>query len=367
MTDQPTADLQPGLRTVRRDARSVAASLTNPGCVRRQTLDAAGVNLDRLADILGIAIPPTSISAVIHGNRFEQLVVDNDASHVRRLLADTFTVNVDDADLSDLSGEATPDGQLSRAVRARATRRELVDYLNGGPPRLVRHAMTRLMVAGEWVYLEPDLLAFTADRQIVVCEVKSFPAIDGVADPRKVAHAALQMAVYVLSLRNTVGRLGGDPNLICGHGLLILPSNFTTWPAGFPVALEPAVIRLRRQIGQMRTLSADIGRLLPPHPDTGQPNPDAVQQALRQLPCRFSDACTGCPLHHSCRDEAWQQRTVDVLGGPVQETCGAVTQLDRVLALADGTARPHGPSEAALADILGRASAVAGRYGLGGR
>jgi hypothetical protein len=58
-----------------------------------------------------------------------------------------------------------------------------------------------LEVAGQAVYLEPDLIAFRSQGRFHVVEVKSFAVIDGQADPSKVAAASIQSAVYVLAVR----------------------------------------------------------------------------------------------------------------------------------------------------------------------
>lgn len=65
-----------------------------------------------------------------------------------------------------------------------------------------------LTVAGQRVYLEPDLIAFQLAGRFHVVEIKSFAVIDGQADASKVSAAATQAAVYVLAMRQLLTEAG---------------------------------------------------------------------------------------------------------------------------------------------------------------
>ena len=98
-------------------------------------------------------------------------------------------------DLGDVAGNP------SRELRHVRTRQGLTgpDY---APRTLFDHPLLRLRVGGRHAYLEPDLIALRLDGSFHVIEIKSFPIIDGQADPGKVAAAAIQSAVYVRALRD---------------------------------------------------------------------------------------------------------------------------------------------------------------------
>src|SRR5450756_3221669 len=81
------------------------------------------------------------------------------------------------------------------------------------------HPLLRLAVGGRHAYLEPDLIALHHRGRFHVVEIKSFPIIDGQADPAKVAAAAIQSAVYVHALRDL---LGGDPGGVHYETVLVL-------------------------------------------------------------------------------------------------------------------------------------------------
>ena len=72
-------------------------------------------------------------------------------------------------------------------LRARLTRPRAEEMVTDPTQayNLIRHAMTRLDFGGEAVYLEQDVLAFAVDGRIHVVEIKSYPRIDGRADPTK--------------------------------------------------------------------------------------------------------------------------------------------------------------------------------------
>jgi hypothetical protein len=80
---------------------------------------------------------------------------------------------------------------------------------------LLDRPLLRLEVAGSTVSLEPDAIAVGPDGRWTVVEIKSFPILDGSADPTKVGAAARQAAVYLLALRATAAALDATvtPNI----------------------------------------------------------------------------------------------------------------------------------------------------------
>lgn len=359
------------------NARRIAGGLEQPGCPRRQLLDAAAVPLDAVAKLLNCPEGAQSPFAITRGNSFEQRVFDNGMAElialVRACLGYDLTA-VAQVDLSAAQISATF-GRCDNRLRVKETQHHLRAMLSGDPAAcsLLRHPMTTLDVGGITAYLEADALSFYAGGRLTSVEVKSFAAIDGVPDPEKTAVALLQSAVYVISLQDTVAALGWDPAVVSTRVLLVLARDFSLTPVGFVRDIASTVRRLRRRLASLPA-TADLAAVIPaglslpafPARDaTGDERRAAARRtadAVGALPCKFGDGCMSCPLFRFCRDEARTGGSVTATGSAVAEVCGDVATVDTALALAEGHRIPTSPAEAAVAVHLGRAAAVAARH-----
>jgi hypothetical protein len=369
----------------RRHARTVADSLATPGCTRRRVIDGAGADINVLAELLGCPPANQSRFALTRGNAFEKIVTDNGMAYVIALVREKLDFDIGQVRQLDLSAAAvmTAHGRCDNELRVKLTANALRTWWNDDPdsPNLLRHAMTRLDVGGETVYLEQDVLAFRIGDSATVVEIKSFPAVDGVADPDKVAASALQSAVYVVSIQDTLVGLGADPGRVSLDSLLILPLNFSLTPTAHLVHLGSAVARLRRQLASLPRVEAllDGGAVTVSLPAFDPKAPtetnaekrarkaaaDQAADALSALPPRFGDECVSCPLFRFCRDNERAAGTVAVLGSMAANACGEISTVGTALALAEGRRRPRSAAETAVATTLGRAHSVAARYGIG--
>ena len=117
------------------------------------------------------------------------------------------------------------------------------------------------------MHLEPDLVAARLDGRFHVVEIKSFPVIDGQADPAKVAAAAIQSAVYVLALRELLAAAGQDPELVSHEVVLVCPRDFANQPVASLLDVRKQLLVLRRQLDRMARiddlLDAAAGGLQP--------------------------------------------------------------------------------------------------------
>lgn len=367
------------------NARRVAGALEAPGCQRRTALDAAAVNLDMLASLIsGTPRDRQSPFALTRGNQFEQQVVANGMAEIVSLARRHLGLVIPEVRQRDLSAsalrEAYPDvtGAKMNQLRARLTR-QYVEEMLADPVQaynLIRHAMTRLDFGGETVYLEQDVLAFAVEGRIHVVEIKSFPRIDGRADPAKASATVRQTAVYVLSLQHLIVDIGGSPDVVDTTTMIVLPENLSFRPTAVTINIDMYVRRLRRQLATVPR-AVDIldaipaGTRLPAHPASGC-SPDelaaaarSARDALAPLPPRFTDGCVSCPLFQHCRDEAEFHRSTSRLGSAVAGACGSVTDIAAALDLADGRRTPANASEAAVAAALDRGAAAA-RLAAGG-
>ncbi|MFD5389546.1 hypothetical protein ACFWMG_32415, partial [Streptomyces sp. NPDC127074] len=192
------------------DARALAALAANPGCRRRALLDGAGIDKGALASALGApANFGQSQFAHQRGNSFEARVKADGGADLVRLLHERLR---DGSEPPGPGAVATPDltapGPQGRTARTALALREATE---AGRWALLDHPMVSLDVAGSPAFLEPDAVVVHPDGSWTVVEIKSFPMVDGSADPAKVGAAARQSAVYTLALERVASMIGRPP------------------------------------------------------------------------------------------------------------------------------------------------------------
>lgn len=356
-------------------ARRVAATLEAPGCARRAVLDAALVDIDQLARVLGAPPDRQSPFAIGRGNRFERdLTEPTGMPDIIALTRRHLGLDIPEVRQKDLSYAAVAEEfpGVTNELRETLTRQYIAHMLAGDPGayNLLRHPMTSLYIGGVPAWLEQDVLAFAVAGRLYVVEIKSYPCIDGRADQDKVSASARQSAVYVLSLMNVAEQLGYDRSRVSTEVLLVMPENMSLTPVGHKINVQVPVKRLQREIAS----APDIGHILaglpsglalPKLPGRKAPQDQvaaaatAAAETISALPARFGDPCLQCPMFRVCRDEAESQGLTARLGNTTASACGDVRTVDRALALAEGFALPANESEAALAAVLARGAAAA--------
>ncbi|MCM3920130.1 hypothetical protein ND748_00265 [Frankia sp. AiPs1] len=357
------------------DARRIAGLLDAPGCMRRQVIDAASVPMKDLAPLIGCREPRQSSYALQRGVRFEQSVTSNAMSFLLPLVREQLALDVREVREQDLSTVQvrTQFPDLDRDAltdhRVRTTRDSVAQMLAGDQRaiNLLRHPYLVLTLGDMPTYLEPDLLAYAASGTLAPIEIKSFPCIDGIADPAKTAEAARQTAVYMVALCRLVENLGQPSSRIASQGLLVMTRDFTLEASGSLLDLRPQVRRLERVLANfphVTQLAAQIPTAvsLPalPSRDTSQTERTAAsaqaREAVGALPMRFGDGCTGCPLLDFCRGQAQREESVAQLGTQAANMCGDVSTVSHALALTAGTRTPTTAAEKAVAEELRRAA-----------
>ncbi|MEU1881609.1 hypothetical protein ABZ470_30275 [Streptosporangium sp. NPDC020072] len=343
------------------DARAIAALAANPGCARRALLDAAGVDKDRTARHLGFPAPfGQSQFAITRGNSFEIVVKENGCAELLRLLRELLGLPVAEVGYQDVeSVGAHLRHSHTRALVDRAARQEEAAVFYD-------HPLLSLEIAGHVCYLEPDVVAFQLGGRFHIVEIKSFSVIDGQAEPRKVAAAARQAAVYVLALRALLADLGHDPERVSHEVVLVCPENFANRPVACLVDVRRQLAVLKRQLTRLTRVETLLDELpeeltfdLAPGQD-GVPTRPAgeVAQALSRVPARYAPDCLStCDMCMFCRDEARGNGSTDLLGRQVRDELGGVSTVAEALGLAEGTLEPaEGQEEIArllrLADRL---------------
>ena len=95
------------------------------------------------------------------------------------------------------------------------------------------------------------MLAFAIDGRIHVVEIKSYPRIDGRADPNKASATIRQTAVYVLSLQQLMVEISAPPDVVNTTTMIVLPENLFFRPTAVTIDIDMYVRRLRRQLASV--------------------------------------------------------------------------------------------------------------------
>ncbi|AZM46203.1 hypothetical protein DMB38_10600 [Streptomyces sp. WAC 06738] len=318
------------------DARALAALAANPGCRRRTLLDGAGIDKGALAEALGRPAPfGQSQFAFARGNAFEARITADGGAELLSLLAErTGEVPPEPAavHVPDLAAPG-PRGRTER------TRLAIAEAVAAGGWTLLRHPMVSLEVAGAPVYLEPDAAVVGPDGRCTVAEIKSFPILDGAADPAKVGAAARQAAVYVLALQ---------PHCEVHHDvLLVCPKDFSNQPVAEPVDVRKQLAATRRQLARLTRLEA-IAATLPADLtlDVRQP-PPRLMTAVESVPAAYAPEClAACELAFHCRARARERGDVTALGRGVRGDLGGLRTVAEVVTAASGGAPRAGGADA---------------------
>lgn len=353
----------PGVQAKALDARALAALAANPGCKRRAILDGAGVNKAVLADALG---SPSAFGqsqfAFMRGNAFEARVKADGGAELLRLVHEKLDAGAEPptrARVPELSAIG-PEGRAARTALA------LREATGAAAWTLLDHPMLALEVAGSPAFLEPDAVVVHPDGSWTVVEIKSFPMLDGSADPAKVGAAARQSAVYVLALEAVAARLGAEPEAEAPRGdsaragapaprvrhrvLLVCPKDFSNLPTASAVDVRKQRAVTGRQLARLTRIE-DIADTLPEGTCFSPDRPAAeLTAAVESVPAAYAPEClAACELAFHCRDRSRASGAVTTLGRSLRAELGGLTTVEEVLAAAHGEAGdPDDPAVAAL-------------------
>ncbi|MEU6566659.1 hypothetical protein OH540_23370 [Streptomyces sp. BPPL-273] len=341
------------------DARALAALAANPGCRRRAILDGAGVDKASLASALGSpSVFGQSQFAFMRGNAFEARVKADGGAELLRLVHEKLDRRAAEpvgAEVPDLSASG-PEGRAARTSLAlrEATR-------TPGTWTLLDHPMLALEVAGSPAFLEPDAVVVHPDGSWTVVEIKSFPMLDGAADPAKVGAAARQAAVYVLALERVAAHLDPAPR-VRHRVLLVCPKDFSNLPTASAVDVRKQRAVTDRQLARLTRIE-DIADELPDGVCFSPELPtEELTEAVESVPAAYAPEClSACELAFHCRARSREAGAVTRLGRPVRAELGGLSTVEEVLAAARGEAGdPDDPAVAALRRAAGlRAEALA--------
>ncbi|MFC8430831.1 hypothetical protein [Streptomyces sp. NPDC057253] len=327
------------------DARALAALAANPGCKRRAILDGAGVNKTALASALGA---PSAFGqsqfALTRGNAFEAKVKADGGAELLRLVHERLDSGAEppaEAQVPDLTAIG-PEGRTARTALA-------LREATAGAWTLLDHPMLALDVAGSPAFLEPDAVVVHPDGSWTVVEIKSFPMLDGSADPSKVGAAARQAAVYVLALEEVAARMEPAPK-VRHRVLLVCPKDFSNIPTASAVDIRKQRAVTARQLTRLTRIQ-DIADALPEGTCFAPDLPAAeLTAAVESVPATYAPEClSACELAFHCRGRSRADGAVTSLGRSVRAELGGLTTVEDVLAAARGEmGDPDDPAVAAL-------------------
>ncbi|MBF9070545.1 hypothetical protein I2501_21200 [Streptacidiphilus sp. NEAU-YB345] len=321
------------------DARTLAALAANPGCGRRAVLDAAGVDKGALAERLGTpGAMGQSPFAITRGLVFERRLRADGCAELVALLRRTLLPEGDEQAPVEVPDLLVKEGAAVRAARTRSVLAEAAS--RPGVWTVLDHPLLRMEVAGSTVSLEPDAVVVRPDGRWTVLEIKSFPILDGSADPAKVGAAARQAAVYVLALRATAAALEGttlpaspyaEPEGMAAApsttGLLVCPRDFSNAPTAASVDLRKQIAVTRRQLARLTRVEQLLDVL--PSGASLEDTPHSVDA----LPHAYSPDClAACELAFHCRTQARAAGAVETLGRGIRAELGGITTVEEALA-----------------------------------
>jgi hypothetical protein len=329
------------------DARALAALAANPGCKRRAILDGAGVNKAALASALGSpSVFGQSQFAFTRGNAFEAKVKADGGAELLRLVHEKLDRGAEPPAHAHVP-ELTATGPEGRTARTALALREATEAR--GAWTLLDHPMLALDVAGSPAYLEPDAVVVHPDGSWTVVEIKSFPMLDGSADPAKVGAAARQAAVYVLALEEVAARLEPAPR-VRHRVLLVCPKDFSNLPTASAVDVRKQRAVTARQLARLTRIE-DIAETLPAGTYFSPELPPAdLTAAVESVPATYAPEClSACELAFHCRARSRASGAVTSLGRSVRAELGGLATVEDVLSAARGeSGDPDDPAVAAL-------------------
>lgn len=353
------------------DARRIAALTANPGCARRAVVDAAGVDKRALAGRTGF---PSEVGqspfAIQRGNTFAELVMANGCAELLTLLRAELGTAVEEAALAPLREVAgNADLAARHAETLRVLRRVVVD---GEARTILDRPVLALDIAGQPAHLEADAVTHLIGGRFHVVAIASFAAIDGQADPAKVAAAARRAAVHVLALRSTLTIMGLDAGMVADRILLVCPKDFSNRPFGRLVdvrqqldAVAFQLTRLRRADELAATLPAAAFDLSDDADGTPARSGGQLRAALAELPARYVPEClSACELATLCRASAVEDGEIARLGTAIRDDLPGIDSLTRAKRLIDGELEPSDAERDIVASLRAAAVLRARRLGM---
>jgi hypothetical protein len=338
--------------------RTLAKYAANSQCPLATLGFAARVDFDKLLRGTHLEVPfGQSPFAFRRGNRFEEQLRQDNHAPIFGLLHDELGYDVSHARdarvKSDLAGH---EGLRDRAGKTKELLRAIVER-KPGALNLIDGAVFTRPVGGVDAYFEADAVAAQFDGPIHAGEIKSFPTVDGQADPDKVGAAIAQVSIYILLIRGVVGELGGNPDLVSSDALLITPLNTGLRPTMTRKNVGREIDRAERILSQAPNALEMVDSLPGDLPTFGAMADRKAPEAKRleaahgmaeKVGTRYAPSClASCGMSRLCRERAHASGDPNRVGGELVRLLPNVPTLERARELAGGAAPAAGEGPAA--------------------
>ena len=342
------------------NVRALARFAATSACPTARLGFAARVDLDRLLVGTRYEAPfGQSPFAFRRGNRFEEGLRRDGHKPILALLHEGLGYSTTSAIVSNLRDGRPTVAKLE--ARATATSNLVRSILAGAKkaPNLIDGAVLGREIGGIRSFFEADAVAANFDLPIHAGEVKSFPTVDGQADPEKLGAAIAQVAIYILLLRELVDRLGGDPDRVSTHALIITPRNTGLQPTMTVKSVGREVDRAKRildSVPRAEDVVADVPTGTPTFgsmlPGRGRSDTERVDNAMCLVDAvgnSYQPGCLStCGFSKLCRERAHRRGDLVRFGGQFGRTLPGVNTIDRIGELAGGATPTTAEESAAL-------------------
>ena len=344
--------------------RVLASFANHTRCGLACTAFAAGVDVDHLLKGTELAVDfGQSPFAFSRGKMFEALLARDAYEAVFKLLQEHLEFQPDDTRAVSLRAAASLSraGMRERAVMTRGLLQRMVEG-DALAPNLIDGAVFETELGGIVAHFEADTLAARSTGELYPGEVKSFPVVDGRADPDKLGAALDQAAVYALLAMRAVEAVGGDPGLISTKALLITPRNVGLTPMLSSKDVARRIERVEELLGRVPDVR-DVAAALPQGltfdavaEAAGNPGSrlNTLDVLTDSVGITYTDACLAdCGLARFCRHRLHAADSPAVCGSAMTRLLPGVETMSRVLELSHGAAPQR--EEQAVAQQLARA------------
>jgi hypothetical protein len=325
---------------------------------------AAEVDLDRLLVRTPYEAPfGQSPFAIRRGLAFEQFIAKDGHAQTLELLRAKLGFPIADAKIVDLRNTYSRNRQGMK-FHANDTRALVRQMITGAPaaPNLIDGAVLQASIGRISALFEADAVAARFGGPIHVGEVKSFPVVDGKADPDKLSAALDQVAIYILFAKRLIDDIGGDADLVSPNALIITPTNVGLRPTLSVRNVGNRIVRSQtllakvpdvREIAASVSAKVDFGQIADPK-STSERRIEVFHDLADQVGTAYLPSCLStCGNALACRERAFRACEPALIGPHAVRLLPGVHSLQRAADLSDGA--PASVSEAEVAAQLARA------------
>jgi hypothetical protein len=249
-------------------------------------------------------------------------------------------------------------------LRGEETRRLIRQLISNdrSAPNLIDGAVLQATIGGIPARFEADALAARFGGPIHAGEVKSFPVVDGRADPDKLASALDQVAIYIHLAKRLVDELGGDAESVSSTALLITPMNVGLTPTISLKVVSNRIQRVERilaSVPDVPTLALGLRetitfRVVADRNAEAGRRTDALHNLADTVGTVYTPACLStCGNAAFCRERAFRAGSPCLVGPQAVRMLPGVRSLRRAAELGEGA--PPSTDEAPVAPQLERA------------